>query len=84
MNPALKAARLNSAHPVQAPSGRWYIAGSAPAELALEQPDGSAVTPEQARSAAQVGPRMAGVRTRTWTTRDALVAALRAYGWEGS
>jgi hypothetical protein len=82
-NPAIRIANISSATPVQAPTGVWYIAGTAPAALMLSQLDGSKVTAAQAKAAASVGPRMAGVKMRTFPTRDAAVEALRAFGWEG-
>lgn len=83
-NPSpLALANIDSVHIVKSPTGRYYLAGCFPAALGLEQPDGSDVTPEQAACAAQCGPRIAGVRTRTWPTREAAVEALRAWGWQG-
>lgn len=82
-HPALQIAQITNAQPIRFPSGRWGIVGSGPADLMLMQPDGSPITEEQARAAAHVGPRMAGVRTRTWDSREEVVAALRDRGWVG-
>ena len=82
-NPAAKLANITTVHILQAPTGVWYLAGTYPAELGCVRVDGAPFTAADAKACAQVGPRIAGCRTRTYATREIAVAALREYGWQG-
>lgn len=66
-------------HIIDTPSGEFAFAGSVPASLAYVAPDGSPITDEQAQTARAFGPRLAGVKTRVFTTREDAEAALAAY-----
>ena len=67
-------------HLNQFPSGKWGFVGSVPRELCYVAIDGSTATDEQLRNAAQFGPRLAGVKTRVWDTRESAVQAAQALG----
>jgi len=62
------------------PAGSFSFAGSVPVELSYEMKDGSPVTDEAAQKARDFGPRLAGVKTRTWPTREDALAAAEALG----
>ena len=63
-------------HCIQFPSGRWGFRGDVPAYLALVDKEGNTPTDEQIRNAQQHGPRLAGVKTRTWNTESEALDAL--------
>lgn len=81
---------MNNAHPIanlarlpvniiQAPTGVFILVGSVPASLGYERIDGAPMTADDQWACANVGPRIAGCRTRSWPTREAAVAAVEAY-----
>jgi hypothetical protein len=61
---------------IQAPTGRWYLAGTGPAFVMIERRDGAPLTARDAEIAAQCGARIAGCRTRTYDTRELAEAAI--------
>ena len=65
---------------IQFPAGTWGFVGSVPMKLALVTKDGKTPTEEQFAAANQVGPKMAGLKTRSWKTK---AVALRAAKTEG-
>ncbi len=62
--------------------GVWGFAGSVASELAYESKDGTPATAEQLANARSFGPALAGVRSKTWPTREAAIAAAKAIGQE--
>lgn len=76
---------MTTLHPlnlIQLPSLRWGFVGRVPESLAyVDAVTGEAPTPEQIKRAHHVGPRMAGVKTRSWETRTSAEESARAYGY---
>ena len=62
------------------PSVRWQYVGSVPAVLALRTEDNSEPTTEQIENARHAGPRIAGVKVRTFDTREDALRAAEALG----
>lgn len=63
------------------PAGTFHFVGSGiPGELAYVSADGSPATETQLSNAAKFGPKLAGVKTRTFPTRAAAVIAGRVFG----
>ena len=76
------AARLGSGRlgitAIQAPSGRWTLAGSVPINLAYVQTDGSPITAEQAAGIRQAGPGFVrGIRHVTFASEAEALEAVR-------
>ena len=70
------ATMIPNSNAIQYPSGRWGFVGRVSAALAYVQLDGSPATEEQLATAAQFGPRLAHITTRTFATKaEALHAA---------
>jgi hypothetical protein len=69
---------------IQFPSGRWGFVGNTDSRLAFTMKDGSEVTKDAAKTAASFGPALAGVKTRSWTTREEAVEAAEALGFKVS
>lgn len=66
---------------VQAKSDKWYFAGfGVPASLAVCNKDGSPATPEKIEIAKECGPRLAGLRIRTWDCEHEAIADAMALG----
>lgn len=63
---------------IQYPTGRWGFVGRVPAALSYAQKDGSAPTAKQLDAAAHCGPGFAGLKPRSWETRESAIAALSA------
>lgn len=63
----------------QCPTGRWIFVGRVPVALGYVQQNGNAPTPRQAEAAAQCGPGIAGLRPRTWETKEEAEQALSDY-----
>lgn len=63
---------------VQFPTGLWGFRGSVRVDLAYVRPDGSTPTRDEFYKAAKFGPRLAGLCTRTWDTKEAAMAAISA------
>ncbi len=61
----------------ETPKGTFTFVGSVPNELAVVAKDGSPATPEQLRNAKQFGPRLAGVKDRSFKTREEAAQAFR-------
>jgi len=59
----------------QFPSGRWGFTGNVRADLCYVQKDGSPATEIQLFNAAQFGPRLAGLKTRTFQSEAEALAA---------
>lgn len=57
--------------------GVWGFVGNVTPILALVTKDGQTPTPKQIENARQFGPRLAGVKTRTWPTKEAALLALQ-------
>lgn len=66
------------------PSGRWGFVGSVDARLAYESNDGNPATEEELENARSFGPRVAGVKTRTWATKEEAEKAAADLGLEVS
>ncbi len=60
----------------QFPSGRWGFAGIVSARLCYICKDGSDPTDEQFAIARQHGPRLAGLKTRAFATKQEALTAL--------
>ena len=69
-------------HLGQTPSGRWAFSGNVPGPLAYIRNDGEPLTEEDSAKVRQVGPRIAGVKSMSWATRDEAVSAALAAGIE--
>lgn len=67
-------------HIMRFPTGRWGIVGDVPASLAFVALDGTPATREQIECARQFGPRLAGVKERSWESREAVLSALACLG----
>jgi hypothetical protein len=65
---------------IRNPAGSFSFVGSVDARLGYVCKDGSAPTDEQLRKAAQFGPGLIGLRTRTYPTQEAAIAAAEAIG----
>jgi hypothetical protein len=64
---------------IRFPSGRWGFAGQAiPAHLAYEHKTGRPATPEEIAVARAHGPRLAGLKLRSWATEEEALAAAEA------
>lgn len=61
---------------IQFSTGCWGFVGSVRADLCYVQIDGSPATDAQLEKARQFGPRLAGVKTRVFTTESEALAAL--------
>lgn len=62
---------------IKNPAGTYHIVGSGiPANLAYVAKDGTPATDKQIADAKRFGPQLAGVKTRTWETRDEAERAL--------
>ena len=71
---------MDRASVVETPTGRFALVGNVPAELVLyHHVTGRPATPKQIAACRQVGPRIAGLKTRTWDSREAAQAALDAW-----
>ncbi len=64
---------------LQYPNGSWGFCGKVDVDLAYVQEDGTKATDSQLETAAKRGPQIAGLKTRTWVTREAALAALADY-----
>lgn len=65
----------------RAPTGNYYLdARTAPAPLAYCREDGSTPSDEDIKKAWHVGPRIAGLRTKTWPTAEAALVECAAHG----
>ena len=69
-------------HVISTPTGRFIFAGSVPGSLAYVHASGRAATAKELETARRFGPRLAGVKTRSWATRAEAVAAAAALGLE--
>lgn len=65
---------------LQYPSGRWGFAGSVHPRLAFVRKDGGTPEARQLWEARQFGPRLAGLKTRSWATEEEARAAAAAIG----
>lgn len=61
---------------IQFPTGRWGFVGRVRADLAYVAKDGTPATEEQLDTAQRFGPRLAGVTTRTFDTREEALAVI--------
>ena len=69
---------------IDTPSGRFVFVGRGiPGHLAYVANDGSAATDEQLAKARQFGPRLAGVKTRSFDTREEAEAAAESQHTDG-
>ncbi len=59
-------------------NGYWFFVGKVDAKLAYVTKDGKEPTEQQLKDARQVGPQLAGLRTRGWPSKEAALAALKA------
>lgn len=62
---------------IQHSTGRWGFVGSVSGVLAYTTKDGKTPTEKQLKDAQQVGPRIAGLKSRSWATKAAAMAALK-------
>ena len=65
---------------IECPNGRYSFAGSVSAELRFITRDGGTPTAEQIENARSFGPNVAGLRSRTWDTREGAIAAAESLG----
>ena len=65
---------------VQFPAGSWGFVGSVDARLAYVTEDGAEPTQEQLEDARSFGPQLARVKTRSWPTAAAALAAAAELG----
>lgn len=64
---------------IQNPAGTFSFVGRVAAGLCYTARDGSPVTPAMIATARSFGPRLAGLKVRTWPTREEAEFALAAY-----
>lgn len=76
--------KLPSNSVMQYPSGRWGFVGSVDSRLAYVRKDGSEATEDDLSSARIAGPNVAGLKTRTFDTKEAALAAAEAISAEVS
>src|SRR5437868_4691638 len=67
-------------HLLPNPAKTWSFSGPVPAVIAYTNDDGTEPTEEQLRKVVQFGPRIAGVKTRVFVTREDGVKAAEALG----
>jgi hypothetical protein len=67
---------MNTAHVMRSPEGRYHLVGRVPAAAGYVGPNGEPLTDQQAAAACHVGPRIAGVKDRTYATPAAAIAAV--------
>lgn len=67
---------------IQYPSGNWGFVGDVPAVLAYTDKEGNTPTHAQLKKAHHMGPKFAGLQTRSWPTREAALEALE--NWQNS
>ena len=65
---------------IKNPAKSFSFVGSVDARLGYKRKDGSEPSDEELRNAAKFGPRLAGLVTRTYPTREAAIAAADAIG----
>lgn len=79
-NKTMKGETMNAKYPTnnltQYPSGVWGFCGTVDADLVYAQADGTKATDAQLETAAKRGPRLAGLVSRTWETREAALVSL--------
>jgi hypothetical protein len=81
MQSALKTVgAIQDAFLIEFSPGCWVFRGRVPAALCYEAKDGTPATQQQMEDARSFGPRLAGVRSRSWTTREDAVAAAEMIG----
>jgi hypothetical protein len=73
---------LPTNHIIQYPSGRWGFVGAMHAELAYITKDGGTPTERQLHAAKLAGPAVAGLKTRSWATKEDAIEAAKALGQE--
>jgi len=61
------------------PTGRWGFAGRVRADLCYERKDGRPLTEADIDNGRSFGPRLAGLKRRTWPTREAAELARGGY-----
>ena len=69
---------MQGCHLIDTPNGRWYFAGRVPAPLAYVRKDGAEATPDDYDKARSFGPALAGMKLRTWASKEEALAALAA------
>lgn len=69
---------------IRNPAGTYSFVGRVDVRLAYVSPAGDTPTAEQLRTAARHGPRMAGLRSRTYPTAQAALDAAAALGVEAT
>ena len=62
-------------HLTQYSTGKWGFAGSVPVHLTYTAKDGSPLTDDQIAAVRQVGPGIAGVKSKTWGSAEEALAA---------
>lgn len=68
---------------IETPTGRFVFVGSVPGSLGyVDAATGEDATEEQLQRARSFGPRIAGVKSRAFETRDEAVAFAAAHGYE--
>ena len=76
-NPLGVLGAIKSATLIQFPAGTWGYVGRVPAYLRFRRQDGVALTDKDVSNAAIAGPRMAGLETRSWVTKEEAEKAVK-------
>ena len=58
-------------------NGHWFYVGSVDSRLAYVTKDGEEPTDEQIKLAQSIGPELAGLKTKTWDSKEAALEALK-------
>ena len=61
---------------IQFPSGQWGFVGKVRTDLAYVSKDGKPLTTKQIDNTQKFGPRLAGVKTRSFDTKKEALAAI--------
>lgn len=69
-------------HLIKFPASTWGFVGSVPSNLTYVTKEGKRPTAEQFETARSFGPRLAGVKTRSWKTKAAALRAAKAEGYD--
>jgi len=76
-------AGLKGCHLIDTPNGRWHFVGRVPARLAYERKDGAEATDEDVEKGRRFGPALAGLKTRSWASREEALTALASLDGQG-
>ncbi len=69
-------------HVIQNPSGTWSFVGSVPVILGYTNKEGGEPSEQQIQDARQCGPQLAGIKCRSFPTKDEAIDVARQLGYE--